>query len=213
MSLFHTRPWLSLVAVAIVSGVVAGSVSIGVASIPDGSGLLHGCYQHATGVLRLVDSTSNGPVPGRGCLPEELSVSWNQQGPQGVQGPQGLQGPQGPQGPAGIVPDTAVVLFARVDTEGDGSNLTGLHLDAGKGVTNVGVLGNDRFFVSFGGHDVRSCATSVTPEGYNVSEAIGFVIDRDYPSSDTVEVLIDTPGFLGGGAVPEAFQLVVACNQ
>jgi hypothetical protein len=72
------------------------------ASIPDGSGVIHGCYtktskgQPMAGQLRVVD-TALGQV----CQANENSLNWSQTGPPGPQGPQGPQGPPGPKGATG----------------------------------------------------------------------------------------------------------------
>jgi hypothetical protein len=58
------------------------------ASIPDPSGVIHGCYK-SDGSLSVIDPSRVSTCP-RGQAP----LNWNQTGPQG---PQGSQGPQGPQ--------------------------------------------------------------------------------------------------------------------
>lgn len=60
--------------------------------------LIYGCYQQGTGQLRIVTGPSE-------CKATEVSISWNQigpQGPKGDKGDPGNQGPPGPQGPSGI---------------------------------------------------------------------------------------------------------------
>jgi hypothetical protein len=59
------------------------------ATIPDSSGVIHGCYDKS-GALRVVDP----PTP-PGCTAKERAVNWNQTGPQGPAGPQGSQGAPG----------------------------------------------------------------------------------------------------------------------
>ena len=94
------RKTLILLAVA---AVAAGASTFAYASIPDGSGVIHGCYKTNGGDLRVIDTSSSA------CKSSETALDWGQvgpqgvQGPQGPQGPQGAQGPQGPQGPAGPV--------------------------------------------------------------------------------------------------------------
>jgi hypothetical protein len=80
----------------------AGGVAY--ATIPDGSGVIHGCYAARDGSLRVIDSGS-----GQSCdSKRESPLDWNVQGTQGPAGPAGPVGPQGPQGdqgdqgPAGI---------------------------------------------------------------------------------------------------------------
>ena len=56
--------------------------------------VIYGCYKKVNGQLRIVKG------PGQ-CRPPEVSIFWNQVGPQGPPGPQGPAGPPGPQGPPG----------------------------------------------------------------------------------------------------------------
>ncbi len=97
MRTVRTRGLLALLAVAAALA-VAG---VAYATIPDGNGVIHGCYAKSGGSLRVIDASVTN------CKSTETSLDWNVQGPagpQGPQGPQGLQGdpgPTGPQGPAG----------------------------------------------------------------------------------------------------------------
>jgi Collagen triple helix repeat (20 copies) len=70
------------------------------AAIPDGSGVIHGCYQNVSGQLRVFDSEAG---EGNDCGNSETAVSWNKQGQQGAPGAQGPAGPQGPKGDIGAV--------------------------------------------------------------------------------------------------------------
>jgi hypothetical protein len=63
------------------------------AAIPGGSGVINGCYEKRTGILRVIDVEA-----GKRCLSIETPISWSQQGPQGEPGPQGERGVQGEQG-------------------------------------------------------------------------------------------------------------------
>ena len=85
---------------AVIGAVVAGSLSAGVsyASIPDGDGVITGCYKPSNAVtpLKLIDTARRSQCPNG-----YDSLTWNQTGPQGLAGPQGVQGPQGDIGPAG----------------------------------------------------------------------------------------------------------------
>jgi collagen triple helix repeat protein len=76
---------------AIAAGVLAGTIAVVRAMIPDSGGVIHACYQNLTGVLRVVDKAAS-------CKLGETALAWSQTGPQG---PRGLTGPAGPQGPAG----------------------------------------------------------------------------------------------------------------
>ena len=79
------------VALAIAAVALAGAA---VAAIPDGDGVIHGCYQLENGMLRVV-------AEGSTCRDAERALAWSEQGPQGLQGVQGPAGPQGPQGEPG----------------------------------------------------------------------------------------------------------------
>ena len=86
-------------------GILALSGGLVYAAIPSSDGLIHACYQTATGQLRVIDAAA-----GQTCRDNERTISWSEQGPQGDQGPEGLKGdtgltgatgPQGPQGDTG----------------------------------------------------------------------------------------------------------------
>jgi hypothetical protein len=64
---------ISLLAVLVV-GVVGGGVAY--ATIPDGKGVIHGCYKKSSGKLRVIDTDA-----GASCGPAEEAISWNQAGP------------------------------------------------------------------------------------------------------------------------------------
>jgi hypothetical protein len=81
------------------AGVVAGTTIAGgivYATIPDGGGVIHGCYGPG-GKLRVIDTGA-----GESCNGSETALNWSQTGPQGPQGPAGPAGPQGPAGPAQV---------------------------------------------------------------------------------------------------------------
>ena len=75
---------------------VAVGVGVATGAIPDGGGVIHGCYQKTQGQLRVVDTAQ-----GQACSPSENPLNWSQSGPQGPQGPQGPKGDTGPDGPTG----------------------------------------------------------------------------------------------------------------
>src|SRR5262245_1414850 len=97
---------------AVAVGLVALAVSAGVAtlayaSIPDGNGVIHGCYSvngqgqvDGSASLRVIDPASTNPN-GQACKNNERALDWSQTGPTGRQGPTGATGPTGPQGPEG----------------------------------------------------------------------------------------------------------------
>lgn len=84
-----------LIRPAIVALVAAGALlaagGIAYATIPDGGGVIHGCYQKNQGSLRVIDTGQ-----GQTCTSSEAALNWSQTGPQGQQGPQGPPGPTGP---------------------------------------------------------------------------------------------------------------------
>lgn len=82
------------VALVAVGGTAFGAVS----SIPDGSGVIHGCYDSG-GNLKVIDASVTATCPkGYSALDWNQTGSAGQQGPQGQTGPQGTAGPTGPQG-------------------------------------------------------------------------------------------------------------------
>jgi len=104
----------------VVTGVVALGVAAAVrASIPDGSGVIYGCYTRSvtpgsvSGALRVID-----PALRQSCTSSEGTVSWNQTGPQG---PQGARGPTGPKGDPG-----ANAYFAGTGLSLSGGNTFGI---------------------------------------------------------------------------------------
>jgi hypothetical protein len=92
----RSRIGLALAASVVISIFTLGGVSW--ASIPDGNGVIHGCYPtkgtvHALSVINTAKTAA--------CPSTDTSVTWSQTGPQGPQGSPGPQGPAGAQGPAG----------------------------------------------------------------------------------------------------------------
>jgi hypothetical protein len=83
-----------LVPIAVAGMALLGGVAY--ATIPDGGGVIHGCYAKSGGALRVIDNTVTN------CKTGETALQWGVQGPQGLQGPQGPQGPQGLQGIQGV---------------------------------------------------------------------------------------------------------------
>ena len=86
--------------IAIAGLVLAGSIAY--ASIPDSSGVLHGCYSangaNAKGGAQLNLVNSDQAT----CTNGQTAVTWSQTGPAGGTGPTGPTGPAGPAGPTDI---------------------------------------------------------------------------------------------------------------
>jgi hypothetical protein len=57
----------------VVAALIGGSVAY--ASIPDSSGVIHGCYNNYTGALRIIDSGASS------CYADETGLNWNQSVP------------------------------------------------------------------------------------------------------------------------------------
>lgn len=93
------RPGLGALAV-VGALLLAGGVAY--ATVPDGNGVIHGCYaktsngQAQAGALRVIDTGQ-----GQSCFASENALAWNQQEVKGATGPQGPQGPQGVPGQTG----------------------------------------------------------------------------------------------------------------
>ena len=108
----HVRMLLA-VAVSVTAVVLAGDIAS--ASIPAASGVIHGCMNKHTHVLRVIDAAVTR------CASSEVHLSWNQQGPAGPRGSQGKRGPTGPQGPTGAT-GPAGPAGPKGDTGAAGSN-------------------------------------------------------------------------------------------
>jgi hypothetical protein len=77
----------AVVALTIVGALlVAGGIAY--ATIPDGGGVIHACYQKNQGTLRVIDTDK-----AQTCASSESPLNWSQTGPQGTQGPPGPTGP------------------------------------------------------------------------------------------------------------------------
>ena len=80
---------------------LAAGAGVAHAMIPaSGSGVISGCYEKRTGILRVIDAEA-----GKKCTPYETPISWNQGGPQGPTGDKGPTGDNGPQGEPGVAGD------------------------------------------------------------------------------------------------------------
>jgi hypothetical protein len=80
----------------IVTGLLLGVSAIAYATVPSSGGVISGCYEKRTGLLRVIDTEA-----GKKCTTFETPISWNQKGEQGLQGIQGERGPAGERGPQG----------------------------------------------------------------------------------------------------------------
>lgn len=109
--LTRLRPRRLGTAIAAAAVVALAGAAVSAATIPDHSGVIHGCYSNDSGVLRVIDTPNVTKCPRR-----TTSLNWNQTGPQGPAGatgapgatgatgspgPAGAPGATGPQGPPG----------------------------------------------------------------------------------------------------------------
>jgi hypothetical protein len=155
-----------LVSVAALTVALGG---VAYATIPDSSGVIHGCYQKNVGNLRVINS------PSHGCRPSEVALNWNQTGPTGATGATGTAGAtgsQGPTGPQGTLPggrmwinpldflagDPSVKTSFNAVTSGVGGGLSGLIIES----TTIG----DE--ASGGGNKVVERGLDVPP-GYRIT--------------------------------------------
>src|SRR5436190_11557664 len=87
---FLRRGRLSVL-IAVGVGLAAGGIAY--ASIPDGTGVIHGCYKTTGGSLRVIDTSVGG-----NCNSSETPLSWSQTGPKGATGARGPTGAAGTNG-------------------------------------------------------------------------------------------------------------------
>jgi hypothetical protein len=81
------------------------------ATIPDSSGVIHGCRKNSDGSVRVIDSDL-----GQTCASGWTALNWSQAGPQGPIGPTGPQGPTGPGVTYYVVDDPRTVSGGSVTT-------------------------------------------------------------------------------------------------
>lgn len=124
------RGWLKrhlrTVALCAITG-VGVSAAIAVATVPDGNGVIHTCYQVTAGAAGTVPSPGPNvrvidPAAGQSCDPAgEVALNFNQQGlpgPQGAQGPAGTQGAAGPAGNDAVSPGDCPATVGHVTLSG-----------------------------------------------------------------------------------------------
>ena len=106
--------------------------ALGIAAIPNESGVISACYNTSRGILRIVDEPSD-------CTSSETPLSWNQQGPPGE------PGEEGPAGEPGVAGFTEVVETFNIDLRREGGGFSGLALavcPSGKVATGGGYVVN-----------------------------------------------------------------------
>jgi hypothetical protein len=131
-------------AVAFLALVVAVT-GVGLAAIPDRSGVIRACRAVAGGDLRVIDTARRGPL-GR-CRRGERSLAWSQRGRPGVAGANGRDGANGAPGAAGnpgaagVAGATNVVVrFAAFMSDANGlSGPVHIQCQAGERATGGGI--------------------------------------------------------------------------
>lgn len=75
---------------AVATAAVVIPITVASASIPDGSGVIHGCLDNYTSALTVIDSSTAS------CNSAfQTALDWDQTGPQGATGATGAAGPSG----------------------------------------------------------------------------------------------------------------------
>jgi hypothetical protein len=169
--------------------VVLACLAAGVAyaSIPDSSGVIHGCYTNNQ-VLRVIDSATQT------CAMNETALNWNQTGPQGPAGPTGATGPAGADGAP------AIALWAVVSSAGT--------LTHGSHVVTVTHLSTGTYEVTFD-QDVSACGYLVTlaaPPAVGALSTAG-QLGNTTPNTSVRVTFTDN----GGGRDDSSFSLGVTC--
>jgi hypothetical protein len=79
----------------IATAMLAGASGIALATIPGSTGVINGCYEKRTGLLRVIDVE---PPASKKCTIYETPISWNQKGQDGAPGLPGADGKDGQDG-------------------------------------------------------------------------------------------------------------------
>jgi len=107
-----------LVVAVVIVVALAAAAGFAYATIPDGSGVIHGCYSltKGPGGLRVIDTAK-----GQHCNTGESALNWNQTGTTGATGATGATGPTGPSdgGEGGTLSDTTVAASGSFVTVAD----------------------------------------------------------------------------------------------
>jgi hypothetical protein len=189
-----------------ISGAVLLAGGVAYATIPDASGVIHGCYNtgsNPSGQLRVIDTQAGGK-----CAKNEKALDWNYKGPTGPQGPkgdkgdtgdtgatgpQGPAGPTGPQGPTGSQgPAGPAGTGVAFNANGGGVNLAGtqtilsVDMPAGTYVLIAQVLGINDDLIN-GGSSYGSCSIP----GDEIEFQIG---DDEFYDHAALTSLISHPG-------------------
>ena len=172
---------------AAVAGIAAALVVAGVAyaSIPDGSGVIHACYD-ARGALRVIDSATTT------CAKNETSLTWNQAGPPGPAGPSNAFS----SGVSGIVAFSAPPLST---LEQSLSLAPGKYSVTGQTIVNNAGVGDEAFTCTLSDNGTLGDQANVTVSaGGYATPALQGTTTFTGPGTDNVELVcrnaLGTPG-------------------
>ena len=169
------------------------------AGVPAANGVYHGCYNNATGIVRVLGDpatspanciTAGSPQLARASWLLETPISWNQSGQTGVAGPMGPTGKTGEAGPVGAqgIPGGTGPQGIRGETGPAGERgLTGAtgptgasgggvsSLDGVPCVTSTSVPGSIHIHYETGNRITLSCdqlsaILAIEPPGYELPE-------------------------------------------
>jgi hypothetical protein len=152
-----------------VIAVLAVGAGVGYAAIPDGGGVIHGCYDNK-GALRVIDTQA-----GDTCKHNESSLSWSQSGSPGPPGQNGTNGTNGTNGVSGYTnafDEVSVVVDSSNQYEGFGE------ANCPSGTKPLGG-GGEGFLLENGAH----------PQSFDA------VLERSAPTNTGWEVVIQRPDF------------------
>lgn len=186
-----------LIRPAVVAVVATGALlvagGIAYATIPDGSGVIHGCYQKNQGTLRVIDTGQ-----AQTCSSSEAPLNWSQTGPQGPQGPQGIQGPQGPSGSSHAYSDFDVSSYTALSPSS--KTITSLTLPAGNYVVwATGSVVKSGYLNTTGSDNDVKCALD-DPSNNAVTASQAEANGLDY--EDAVPyMLVDTMSLASSGTI------------
>jgi|SRR5919108_3096166 hypothetical protein len=139
------------------------------AAIPDGNGVINGCYKKKKGTLRLVSRSGK-------CKKSERAISWNQKGAAGAAGQAGARGDKGDKGDTGDTgaagATNVVERYVESTTTATNSSLTancnpGERATGGSSELQSGSI-TSLFFFEPGGEPVPGSQGS-TPTGWKAS--------------------------------------------
>jgi hypothetical protein len=184
-----------------VVGALALAGGVAYATVPDGNGVIHGCYntnptRGPLGTLRVVDTGQ-----GQACGTNESPVAWSQTGPKGTTG---SQGPQGPKGATGAIGPS------------DGAN-------TGTGSNSVTVPAGGEATVGFAtgtlpaGDYLYTASLYVEPNGGSVTAACFAVgTGQGWGASGVGNTDVSTPEWIpdvGTLDLPSAQSAVISCDE